>query len=719
VFGKDAGYTYGPLAYLILPMPIGRNLGEGILFQVSLWIAFAALVLCFAFRRGIEPGRLAAFATCLLLGADSFLVFGYAGGDAFLVFLALLLLGGGALAARRWYIWHGGAAAVCGLLFFIKFSSAASATSALALFAAAICFQDRRRARQLVLALAALPLAIAALSLAVLGPSLDALWRYSRLAIDISSGYSAVMSVPGSPGPLNLALLVLAAWLAAIVLLWWRKASSWPLAFAGLGPLFLEFKHSFVREPGHVEIFFLFVPLVWAAVALCTEFRKKDAWYLAAAFAIPLLAWYPRNALQVHRLWHPLDALSRIQTPLWDILHYPDLRRRLEETSAQALVSDRLPPELLARIGRAPVAVYPMECAYGPANRLDLRLFPVFQMYQAYTPFLDGANADFLEDPRRAPPFILFDWDAFDERHPLLDVPATALALYRNYDLDGVYGAHLLLRRRAAPRFATLRLLETREMRLGAPLVVPAGNRPLVARIHLEWNVPGRLLKLFLRVPDLRLIASSGGGRVLNARIPPEVAADGVPLNFLPFDREAARVLLAGEPPRDRVQALVIGGAGARYLRQTARVEIYEAPGVELAFQPPPAPDFASLPHLGALDTWRIELLNDTGAVGQSSLTVPDTRGYVRVQGWAVVNGGPAGGLFVELDGQPYPAEYGESRGDIGALFHLPRPFACGFAWSVPVWKLGKSWHELRANILTPDQSGWYDGGRGLRFRME
>ena len=241
----------------------------------------------------------------------------------------------------------------------------------------------------------------------------------------------------------------------------------------------------------------------------------------------------------------------------------------------------------------------------------------------------------------------------------------------------------------------------------------------LRARIYLRWNLTGQLLKFFFRVPEVRLIASSAAGRVLSARIPPEVMEDGVPLNFLPFDFDEARALFDGAPLTNRIEALAIGGPGGRYLEPVAHVEIEEAPAIHLSFADSSAPDFSRLRHLGQLDSWRIEMLNDTGATGFSQLTVPDSRGYVRVRGWAVVNDEPAGEIWIEVDGKPHPARYGMPRRDIAALFHRADDLACGFEATIPAWEIGKTWHELSIRIVTRDHSGYYDGGRILRFKME
>jgi hypothetical protein len=276
----------------------------------------------------------------------------------------------------------------------------------------------------------------------------------------------------------------------------------------------------------------------------------------------------------------------------------------------------------------------------------------------------------------------------------------------------------MLLRRRASPRFGDWRLVETREFRLEQPLRMAASDHPRAARIHLAWSAQGRLLKFLFRVPEVRLVASTAAGRTLDARIPSEVMEDGVP-NFLPFDLGGMRAFFAGESLPDRVETILIGGPGAKYLEPSARVEIVEAPDAVLPFIAPRAPDFESLRQHGELASAWIEVLNDTGASAFSVVTVPNKRGYLRVQGWAAIQGEPAGAVFVALDGKPRPAEYGKPRPDVQALLHAPDALRTGFEWAVPAWDLGQSWHELSLKIVTRDGAGYYDGARKLKFRME
>ena len=163
---------------------------------------------------------------------------------------------------------------------------------------------------------------------------------------------------------------------------------------------------------------------------------------------------------------------------------------------------------LLARIGGETVAIFPSEASYAAVNPIRYRPFPVFQTYQAYTSYLDTWNAEHLEDTARAPAFILFDWDSVDDRHPLLDSPALAVSMLRHYDLDSAHGPHLLLRRRAAPRFGAPRLATTMELHGRQPLTLPENPHPRLARIALDLSASGAARNFFFRLPETTLVAA-------------------------------------------------------------------------------------------------------------------------------------------------------------------------------------------------------------------
>src|ERR1044071_7654482 len=138
------------------------------------------------------------------------------------------------------------------------------------------------------------------------------------------------MGEGGDTRGLITAVLLLAAWPLCVALLYWRRIPAFIFAFACLGPLFLEFKHSFAREAGHIEIFFLFVPLLFGLVALFTRIRRRDVWYVAAACALVAAIWSWREFGRLRNLT-PFSRIAALQ----DVIRTPNRAPQLDP--------DRLP----------------------------------------------------------------------------------------------------------------------------------------------------------------------------------------------------------------------------------------------------------------------------------------------------------------------------------------------------------------------------------------
>jgi hypothetical protein len=713
IHGRDVAFTYGPFSWLAIPMDLGRNSGIAIFAQSLSWLALVAILAWLAFRRKVPLLRLFLLACGMLAARRIFLQFGYAGWDFFLAFLALLLLACCTL-TRRWAGWYGAAAALGAFLALVKFSTGIEVLAAVLLFAGALGLADRRKSlTAFAIAGVAAPLVFAACYLAYY-PSFAAMMRYLRAGVELSSGYSAAMSLPGAGRALTVAGLIALCYGLLLAALYRFRQPSLSLAMAGIGPLFLEFRHAFVREPGHVEIFFAFVPLVWAAVLLATEITRKNGIYLAAIVVLFSICWYSGASFS---RWTAVKGAFRAMVSM-PSLYGSQLRRSLAQASAANLAGDRLPPALLARIGRQSVAIFPWEASYAAANAIDYRPFPVFQAYSAYTAYLDGWNSEFLQDSRKAPLFILLDWKSIDGRHPLLDVPATLLAMFQYYDFDGIYGEHLLLRRRPAPRFRALRRVGTGRLRLGAPFRFPASEHPLVARVYLRPDLAGWLGRLFFRIPELDIVAGSGG-QFLAARIPPDVTSGGIPLNFLPLDLAGVRTLFEDNRVMEPSGAILIDGAGAGSFRPEALAEIYEVPEVRLNVARETYPDFAALQRLVEPYLGRIEQLNGVGPENYE-MPIPASPGYLSVQGWAIdpSMSAPAAAVYLDLDGQLHRASYGFPRQDIAALFHNPALAPCGFQWMIAAWELGKGPHRLTMKVLTAGRAAYFES-QPVRFRME
>src|SRR5271163_3428973 len=79
IHGRDIAFTYGPLAYLALPMPMGSNLQQGLAFQTLCWVLFIGLLAWFAFVRRVPLPWLLLFTLVAVPGSGLLRNFGYAG----------------------------------------------------------------------------------------------------------------------------------------------------------------------------------------------------------------------------------------------------------------------------------------------------------------------------------------------------------------------------------------------------------------------------------------------------------------------------------------------------------------------------------------------------------------------------------------------------------------------------------------------------------------
>jgi len=191
--------------------------------------------------------------------------------------------------------------------------------------------------------------------------------------------------------------------------------------------------------------------------------------------------------------------------------------------------------------------------------------------------YLDAWDAEFVRDPKR-PEFVPFQWLPIDERHPLLDCPQTALALYQNYEFDSMYGGLMVLRARAEPLSATMHFVRQTTMKLGQPLRLSEEHDPVI-RIFLNYNLCGRLAEFFFRIPPVYATLSGPNGRTIIHRIPPAVLSGGVPLGMMPADLEDARRLFAAGRTAAAFDSIALSGPGMADFAPTARVDVYESSG--------------------------------------------------------------------------------------------------------------------------------------------
>ena len=684
IHGRDIAFTYGPWAWVALPM--GANIDAAVKWQIAMWAVYAGAVGYLFFFRKIGLLNLALFAACVFEGARTFSDYGYAGPDIFLAFTVLLLLVCAA-DSMYWLLFLCFAIALTGALFLIKLTSGIFAASAIVLWVIA-----SKRPVGMAAALFGIPAALAA-AFFLHYPSLEVLTMYVRAALDISSGFSVAMSTPGETAAdiRDVSLLAIGFIALAAVLAWRKQHKAFAIALSLAGPLFLSFKHSFIRPAGHMEIFFTTAPLLLGAVVLATDFEGRKNWPVLAVIAAMALVWIPRSGTLSTRAWPVLSVTA----------------------DPAELAADRI-----ENLPRVPTAVFPYESAIPIVSGVESRPFPVIQAYQSYTRSLDAWNASAIVKAEQ----IVVHWDTVDGRHPFLDAPALTLAMMEHYDFAQDLGHRILLKRRATPRFTSFRKTGDAVLKIGEALKMPPSTKPQLMRVDLKLNLRGQLMKLLWKLPPAQILLSAPGGRVLAARLVPDVLGNPGGLSFMPSSLDDLRKMLEKDILTDPYNEIVIA---ADYYEREAKVEYFEIEdwkGVTL--ERDASLDLTKLLNQGEARAAKIDTINDSGvaSLGATEIAaVPAASGYVIVKGWAFdfFDTKPASAVYLQVDGNKFvKTTYGQSRMDNVALFNHNYALApTGFSAAIPNSRLGPGVHELRVIVISVDGKKYATGAKQIRFQ--
>ena len=569
--GIDTVFTSGPLSYLIFPQHIGGNLAHGLLFQAGLWLALAVIFWEVFFRAAFPLRNLALFSFCFGLAAPLFW-FDYLGLENLMLAGALILI----VMFHFFGSWprYIAALALVGLLPFFKLTAAMIGFFALAGFLAERAIRSRWKALPVAALTAVVPATVAGAVCLWVMPSVGALLNYLRGSAELISGFSAALSMAG---PSIVFVSALEAIAVLGILLWiqaGRSASAVRFYVLLLAiPLFVSFKHGFVRHDEHVINFFCFVALALALVSLTVSLHGKNARRVAPLVILFVIIWQDNVVRLKPRPALAQSTGAQAAGMLMGALRFDRLQQRLESSIAAYPDASRIEPELVNLIGDSPVASLSSNFTNLAAARMRLTLYPVVQRYAAYTPYLDGLNAAWIKD--KGPRFLVFDGQAIDSRDPWAETPAMWLEVYRWYDARLLESRNLLLERRAGPRFTAFETIGRIRVAFPGELRLPFSRDAVFWTMKCGYSTRGRLEKLLFRVPGVFMSVYETGGVTRSARIIPEVLVSPVLGNYLPGTlSQFAAVFQPGVDPAYSVDQIVFESSGTTSYSPTCEVEI-------------------------------------------------------------------------------------------------------------------------------------------------
>jgi hypothetical protein len=571
VFGRDIVFTYGPLAFLMVPLDVSSNLLVANIFllvgQALFTVALAVL-----FVRDRQVSAVAAFAILFVIARHQGLEI-----EGFFPFIVGLLALLGVFTDRRLPI--AAAATLAAILLMVKMSLGIASLAILAVASIVARFLFNRPYR---LALGLLPFPVTMIVLAtILFDRPGTFFHWLQLSLQVVSGYSIANSITNAEtGPVLqvvVGAIAVGAWIGFLVLLRRdRRLLACNLVFALV--VLIQFRLAFVRHDNHQ---YQFIPFMLALIAISSLFAHR--WRQIAAhvtfFAVLLVGGALANLVDpVQRGLVPANLLSggSGSRALSRLLHIKETRAELAAESISNLEPLRFGDGLrdLLEGSHNGVGTLPWEIQYCPANGLEWNPTPTLQLYSAYTRDLDLWSAEHYAGGD-APQFIINSFSAVGMRRQLFDAPATWRTVFLNYELRSIAWKPepaLLLERRQDPLQWYFREVSQGTVAPGgASIPVPATNHLLFADIDLRLNGLGRIRKSVFRVPMVILVMAHESGHVSVCRLIPGTTGNSLLINRFPRDFRGYRRLWQGVQD-DPVVRVAISGDGTSSFRPSATV---------------------------------------------------------------------------------------------------------------------------------------------------
>ncbi len=570
-FGTDFVWTWGPLAYLLVPFHIGNNLLYGLIFQSILWILLGLAFWDISVHSDFEVRNVQLFAIFMALSVVNFSQELYPRNPIFLVGLLFLVhfqLRGG---TPRLFL----ALCLMGLMPFFQFAATVSAVGVITGFVAYRLLNRRPGAlREAALAIA-IPVIVAVIGGWTTLGTFGAAQAYLRSSLEFARGYILAMTLPGTPTQLyyTIATLVLLGAVLAFLFLLRREAAQF-FALILTAPALFEFRHAIVRQDSpHILQFFSFCPFAFALIALAVPLRRRLI-EAAALATLCLLFLLSSKAGAITDYLGAARAMigARVPGVLTKVFHYRSLVASLDESAIQNAAAFGLPPEMKELVGRSSIAYVSHLFSNALGEDMNLELLPVPQNFSAFTPYLDGRNAEWISS--HGPQYFAFEFAFIDDRHPLTEAPATWAAIYRWYQTRATGQQYILLERRKEPRFERFETLQSRTIQFGEVVSVPASEDHIFWTLRCSPSREGKFRSLFFRVPEVTMTITLQNGHKLQFRT--LLAVTGAPSigNHLPVNLRQVAAVFDPHPALDfSDQTIQFGGPGRTSYEKSCALE--------------------------------------------------------------------------------------------------------------------------------------------------
>ena len=555
-WGQEMVSTFGPYGFLISAVDLDAFPRNQIVFDLLLAVGTGIVAATYA---RLVPGH----SVPIQLTLTALLIYGTSLQQAeyrWLALIVLLVLIAVHQGRRHALIALAGAGVIAGFCFLIKFSLG---FGALATVVCGCLLTSRwtTRFQSFGVVVAGATASFSAAWIAYAG-TFSGISAYVTGAWQIASGYSSAMSLAPRTAIGTFSFLLWFALIASWVLL---QQSRWSLVNLAVlvCPLFIAWKHSVVRQDGHVQIlmrFGLLVTLiVLADVIHVVRWRRATAFLVLSVvlLAIPRYAAAPGGRGASLRTVGGDPVTFRGIKDVFSLTHLDARREALRRTSEAALRPDSLPPAFRKLVGTSGVDVYPWEISYVPANGLSWVTRPMPASYSSYTPALDEMNARFYRSEGR-PEYVLWhmtpgEIQSIDRRHVFWDEPRTLFTLINGYELALAESQVMLLRARKIERFGPRNMIGAVTAPWNTWVSVPERPGVITVEAAIPQRAMARVVRFLFRESPVFLAVRFQSGDEASYRIVTGNVGQGLWVSPLPTSFQELRTLFAGGRARQVV----------------------------------------------------------------------------------------------------------------------------------------------------------------------
>ena len=235
-----------------------------------------------------------------------------------------------------------------------------------------------------------------------------------------------------------------------------------------------------------------------------------------------------------------------------------------------------LSEEAKAIIQDSTFTTYPSELTYAYHHK-NFRIMPGLQAHNAYHPFLEEKNYDFLMG-KDAPEYLIYNPNFTDNRIPVIESPLTIQAIKLNYELvteiytqsqidieHGHIFKQTLLKKKSRPegRIPERTPYMTVEVKAGVPFEVPKDAEYM--SFEYSFNLKGHLQTLFWKIPEVKLDVQTGSKEYI--KYGENIVIDNLINPFELYDLVNASLPHQAMFTRGQVEKLTVTGKGADSLK--------------------------------------------------------------------------------------------------------------------------------------------------------